>query len=433
MKKYYIILLIIILVFSLFLTSCGKKKSATEGKTQIIFWHALGGPLGDALTTMVADFNKTHPDIEVKLISNGNYQALNQKLMASIQANQQPDISQAFETWTASLIKGKVIIPMSEFIQNDPEFKDKTLADFYPVFIKSNTFGDTLWSFPFNKSVRVMFYNKDMFVQNGLDPTHAPKDWNEFRTDCKKLTKTVKIGGKNVLVHGSNFNISAWQFENLLLQAGGEMVTPDGKKAAFNSKYGLEALQFISDLLNKDKSVYLSSGFDGQNDFTASKVGMYEGSSVSLAHMKGTKINFNMGFGPIPVNRTSRSVISGTNVVIFKKDDKKREQAAWEFVKWFTDTEQTAKWSALTNYMPLRKSAMQTTTMKDLLASNPQYVGVYAQLDNALSEPQSAAWFDTRKDLEENVLEKVIRQTTSPKKALDAAALKFDEKMKMEK
>jgi multiple sugar transport system substrate-binding protein len=431
MKKYYIILLIIILVFSLFLTSCGKKKGGSEGKTQIIFWHALGGPLGDALNTLVTEFNKTHSDIEVKLISCGNYQALNQKLMASIQANQQPDISQAFETWTASLIKGRVLIPMSDFIQKDSKIEDKTLADFYPVFIKSNTFGDTLWSFPFNKSVRVLFYNKDMFVQNGLDPTHVPKDWTEFRADCKKLTIDKNKDGKPE-TFGSNFNISAWQFENLLLQAGGELVTPDGKKADFNSKYGIEALQFISDLLNKDKTVYLSSGFDGQNDFTASKVGMYEGSSVSLAHMKGTKINFNMGFGPIPTYRTNKSVISGTNVVIFKKNDPKREQAAWEFVKWFTDTEQTAKWSALTNYMPLRKSAMQTTTMKDLMASNPQYVGVYAQLDNALSEPQSAAWFDTRKDLEENVLEKVIRQTISPKKALDAAALRFDEKMKKE-
>ncbi len=431
MKKYYIVLLIIILLFSMLLTSCGKKKSATEGKTQIIFWHALGGPLGDALTTLVADFNKTHPDIEVKLISVGNYQALNQKLMASIQANQQPDISQAFETWTASLIQGKVIIPMSDFIQKDPKFQDKTLTDFYPVFIKSNTFGDTLWSFPFNKSVRVLFYNKDMFVQNGLDPTHVPADWNEFRADCKKLTIDKNKDGKPES-YGSNFNISAWQFENLLLQAGGEMVTPDNQKAAFNSKYGIEALQFISDLLNKDKTVYLSSGFDGQNDFTASKVGMYEGSSVSLAHMKGTKINFNMGFGPIPISRTPKSVISGTNVVIFKKDAK-REQAAWEFVKWFTDTEQTAKWSTLTNYMPLRKSAMTTKTMKDLMASNPQYVGVYAQLDNALSEPQSAAWFDTRKDLEENVLEKVIRQTISPKKALDGAAARFNENMKKEK
>jgi hypothetical protein len=58
---------------------------------------------------------------------------------------------------------------------------------------------------------------------------------------------------------------------------------------------------------------------------------------------------------------------------IFKSGDRKRELAAWKFIKWFTDTAQTAKWSAKTCYMPVRKSAMQSPELLTFLQEFPSF------------------------------------------------------------
>lgn len=420
MKRSLNILLILLLIV---LVSCTKANQKKPDKIEIKFWHALGGPLGDALTQMVDEFNQTHDGIYVKVISMGNYQALSQKLMAAIQADNQPEIAQVYESWTANFIEGDVLVPIDELIAQDKDFKNQ-MSDFYPVFLKGNTIDGKLWSFPFNKSLRMMFYNKDAFYRANLNYEVAPKTWEEFRRYAKLLTKDTNHDGE-IDVYGSTFSISAWQFENLLLQAGGQIMDDQFITPKFNTKEGVEAIQFMSDMLNKDKTVYLSTGYEGQNDFLAGKVAMLESSSVSYAYMQQSGIPFNLGVAAIPVYKNNKSVTSGTNVAIFKCKDKAKEKAAWEFIKWFTDTKQTAKFSELTYYMPVRKSAMQEPNIQKMLKENKGLADVYAQLESAEFEPQIPEWFELRKYIEEQVIEKVFRNTLEPKKALDDAANKL--------
>ncbi len=420
----------ILIVVSFLIVGCGKgnKDNESTGKTEIVFWQAMGGPLGDALGELVEKFNKTNPDIYVRSINMGNYTALSQKVMASIQTGNQPDLAQAYEAWISNMIDGDVIVPIEDLIAEDEDFGKEDLQDIYPVFINSNTMNGRLVSFPFNKSVRVQYYNKDILFQNDLEPNKPPKTWSEFREYCKKLTQDTDGDGK-IDQYGTTMKISAWQFENLLLQAGGQIMNDDYTKPLFNSPEGVEALNFITNILNVDKTGYLSPGYEGQKDFTAQKVAFYEDSSVSMAYMLRTGIDFNMGISAIPTKETKKNIISGTNVVIFKNEDKEKEKAAWEFVKWFTDTEQTARWSELTYYMPVRKSAFQVEALKKRLANNPEIASVYEQLETATFEPQISEWFEVRKYLEEHVIERVIRGILQPKEALDNAAEKIKGKI----
>ena len=413
--------LTIFFIASLIISGCAKKGTTKEGVTEVIFWQAMGGPLGDALELLVNEFNETHPDIHITSINMGNYTALSQKLMASIQTGNQPNVAQAYEAWIANMMEGDVIVPIQDFIDADPGFGEEEFDDIYPVFIKSNTIDGKLVSFPFNKSVRVQYYNKDILFQNNYDRNKPPKTWNDFREYCKNLTKDLDGDGK-IDQYGTTMKISAWQFENLLLQAGGEIMNEDNTEPLFNSKAGVQALEYLVNILSVDKTGYLSPGFEGQRDFTAGKCAFYEDSSVSMAYMLRTGIDFNFGISAIPIKETRRNIISGTNVVIFKSKDKKKEKAAWEFVKWFTDTKQTAKWSELTYYMPVRKSAFQEDVLKKRLESNPEIASVYDQLNYATFEPQISEWFETRKYMEEHVIEKVIRGILTPEEALNNAA-----------
>ncbi len=407
-------LLIALILISVLLTSCGKV--IMSDKVKVTFWHGLSGPLGDVLNQMILEFNRTHKDIEIVPNSVSSYNALSQKLIASIQAKKQPDIAQVFESWTAKFIEADVLVNISDLIADDPDFQ-KRIDDIYPVFIKSNTYNGNIMSFPFNKSVRAYFYNKDAFYRAGLDPNYFPKTWEEFRHYCKLLSNPNPESGR--ATYGTNFNVNEWQFINLLHQAGGTIVTENGVPQ-LNSVYGVEALSFITDIMHKDKTVYLVREYEGQNDFLAGIVAMYEGSSVSITHMRQQPINFNIGYAPLPVHRTGKSAVSGANIVIFKSGDEKKEKAAYEFIKWFTDTEQTAYWSAKTSYMPVRRSAMKSDTIQDFLTESPAYRAIYEQLETAVFEPQSSAWFNVRLELK-GYLEKALRAEISPREALDGA------------
>jgi len=415
-------LLIIMILISLLLGACGK--TLTSSKTKVTFWHGLSGPLGDTLNEMIREFNRNNDEIEVVANPISSYTALSQKLMASIQAKKQPDIAQVFESWASKYIESGVLASLDELIAQDPDFGEDDLADIYPVFRESNTFKGTLYSFPFNKSVRAYFYNKDEFFRAGLDPNYFPETWEEFREYAQKLTRDLDNDGKPDRF-GSNFNVNEWQFINLLHQAGGTILDEAGNPV-LNSQAGIEALSYITDMMFKDKSVYLVREYEGQNDFLAGIAAMYEGSSVSITHMRQQPINFNIGFAPLPTHRTNKSAVSGANIVIFKSGDPKRESAAWEFIKWFTDTEQTARWSVATSYMPVRRSAMNSEIIEQFLEKNPQYRGIFEQLENAVYEPQSGAWFKARPELK-GYLERAMRNQATPKEALDGAANKLRE------
>ncbi|MBT5420164.1 MAG: extracellular solute-binding protein, partial [Candidatus Cloacimonetes bacterium] len=234
MKKIALLLILL----SLIILGCGKKEVVNTDVTEILFWQAMGGPLGDALAELVNEFNDTHPNIHVKSVNMGNYTALSQKLMASIQTGNQPDVAQAYEAWIANMLEGDVIVPIEDFINEDPNFGQEEMDDIFPVFINSNKMGGKLVSFPFNKSVRVQYYNKDILFQNDMDPNKPPKTWEEFRTYCQKLTQD-KDGDGTIDQYGTTVKISAWQFENLLLQAGGKIMNEDNTKPLFNSKEGV--------------------------------------------------------------------------------------------------------------------------------------------------------------------------------------------------
>jgi ABC-type glycerol-3-phosphate transport system substrate-binding protein len=274
--------------------------------------------------------------------------------------------------------------------------------------IENNTWEGVVYSFPFNKSVRALYWNKDLFAAAGLD--HAPVDWDEYMSFAKRLT-IDRDGDETIDQWGTAGQISAWMFEDLLIQNGGRVLTEDGTSAAFNSPEGVEALAFMVKLLTQYGEV--TSGYEYQNDFQAGKVGMIEGSTVSLSFMKG-KYTFNMGVAPLPAGKMKGCFVAGTNVVIFADAPTEQKNTAWEFIKWFTSPEITARWSAATGYVPVRMSAMRET---------------FGQLAFASYEPRSAAWYAGRKYLEETAVESALRKQMSPAQALEAAAKAVNEEL----
>ncbi len=396
-------------------SGCGGGGGTTSGVVNVSFWHAMGGPLGDALDELVAEFNETHPGIEIESVSMGRYQALSQKIMASVAAGQPPVLAQAYEAWTGELIENGSAEPLNPYIEGDDGLSEADLADFVPGMLDNNSWDGTVYSFPFNKSVRAIYWNRDLFAIENLD--RAPANWFEYEGFARRLTKDLDGDGE-IDQWGTAGQISAWMFENLLLQNEGSILTDDGSAAAFNSPEGVEALEFMVRLLTKWGKV--TSGYEYQNDFQAGKVAMIEGSTVSLSYMEG-KYTFDMALAPLPEEKGKGCYVAGTNVVVFADATQAEKDAAWTFIKWFTSTEVTARWAARTGYAPVRMSAMESPVMIARFEEIGGLRDVLGQLSFASYEPRSAAWYAGRKHLVEVGVESALRERLSAAEALAEA------------
>jgi len=409
---------------------CGKKQQGAGELTKISFWYGFGGPLGESLEGMIADFNAGHPDIEVSGVSMGQYAALSQKIMAAIAANNPPALAQVYENWTANFIEAGAIVPLEPFIRGPQGFTQEDLDDIFPVFMEGGQFQGQMWTFPFNKGLPAIYYNKEMYRRAGLDPETAPRTWSEFREMAAKLTHDEDGDGRPEQ-WGTSFSIPTAfaMYQQILVQNGGQIMSPDGSRFLFNSPQGVAALQFLLDLVEKDGVAYIAPGaYEHQTDFVSQKVAMIQGYIVSRKYME-PQLTFEPGIAPVPRGEQQAVLITGTNLAIFSRASEAQQQAAWTFVKWLAEVDQQARWAIETSYVPIRRSALESPAMRAEFDRVPGLEAVMRQMDYAHAQPKSAEWFAGRRQLQEEAVEPVMRGKKSPREALDHSARQLNEEL----
>jgi ABC-type glycerol-3-phosphate transport system substrate-binding protein len=390
-----------IAVVCLFLLACTK-----EEKTTVTFWHVMGGPLGKRLDEMIADFNKLHPEATVKSVHMGSYDALAQKLMGAVASQTPPVIAQMYESWTDQFYKAGVLYPLEEFLKNDTLFD---VEDFFPVFIEDNTYDSVLVTLPFNKSVPVFYYNRDLLRAHGIE--RFPADWIEFRDACE----LVKSRG----VWATSWPIDVWYFSTMLYQNGGQLIDSDSRTPAFNDPQGVEVLEYMVQLV-RDSLFYLNPGFQRQVEFLSERVAMIPASVVSWAFIKD-RPPFDMGVAPFPHGRYRATVIAGTNIGMFRNVTEEQRIVAWKFIKWFLEPENQIRWTEATYYLPTRKSTTYLESFQRFVEDNPGYAQIVDQLYVAKTEPRTKEWFAGRIYLNQ-ALEEAVRLERTPQEALNIAA-----------
>ena len=418
MKKYFVLTIILITL----LTNCNNTSGkSSKDVTTVTFWHVMGGPTGEALKMIADSFNKLNPNIKIELISVGTYEALSTKLMSSI--SNPPVMSQVYESWTSEFFASGILAPVEDFM--DDEYKSDLRKDVYKIFIEDNSFNGKIVTMPFNKSVPAYFYNEDMFKKYSIEK--FPETWDEFILDMKKLTVDFD-NDKKTDQHGTAFNINVWMFECRLLQYGGSL-TDEKLLPMFNSDAGIKAVEIDRQMVLFDKTGYITTGYQHQDDFLSEKIATIYGSCVSLSFIMDAKPPFTVSMAKVPHSKKEAVLISGTNVAIFNKASEEEQEAAFKFIKFFTSTEIQSLWSSKTGYLPIRETSMNSLELQNQFEKYKGLKEVYEQLNYAYMEPQDKEWYIGRKLLG-NSLEHAIKGNKDPKTALDEAALEFKKELK---
>lgn len=101
------------------------KKQASDDKIVVRFWHPFtrDKAIGKTLLSLIDKFNKKHPKWMIKAENMGSYSILKQKLIASIIAGNQPEMSLAYESWISKFYKAKKLVCMDEMFKSKIELK----------------------------------------------------------------------------------------------------------------------------------------------------------------------------------------------------------------------------------------------------------------------------------------------------------------------
>ncbi len=388
---------------------------------------SVAGPLAKVIDRMVAEFNASHPDIEVTPVFAGGYNDTLLKVQAAILGGTPPDVAILLSTDLFTLKAIDAIVPLNGFISADEDGQEY-VRDFFPALMANSLLEGKIWSIPFQRSTPILYYNKDLFQEVGLDPERPPTTWDELVEYGLKLVKRAPDG--SVTRWGLEVPFSGgfiWNFEAFIYQTGCpgcnevKIVSDDGTEVYFTSQHVLTALRFFRDL-----SVYYKIMPNGYinwgtvpSDFLAGRAAMIYHSTGSLTHIRNNA-SFDFGVAFMPGLSCYGTPTGGGNFYIFKNIPKGHQKAAWIFVRWMTSPEKVAEWSIKSGYIAVRRSAYETELMREFTAAHPEYLVARDQLAYAHKEFASYNRAKVTKILFDQLARAILGETT-PEEALEEA------------
>jgi sn-glycerol 3-phosphate transport system substrate-binding protein len=345
---------------------------------------SAGGAIAQAYESLAAEFTKAHPSINVKPVFAGNQVDALVKAQTAARGGNPPAMAIVDSTNVFTLMEDDMIQPISDFAKSDDD--KKLLADIYPAFLANAVVGDKVWSLPFQRSTVIMYYNKDAFREAGLDPEKAPSTWAEFAAAANKLVKRDASGA--IVRYGIEIPSSQpdlyWPFQAMVTQAGGTMMSPDGKKVYFDSPEHRKALDFWLSLV---KSNAMPSGIIAwatvPTDFLAGKTAMMWHTTGNLVRVT-KEAKFPVGVAMLPGDARRGTPVGGGNIFIFKGASQAEKEAAWQFAKWLVSPQRAAEFSAKTGYVAVRKAAYDVPEMQKYVSGLPSALVARDQLQYAV-------------------------------------------------
>ena len=397
-------------------------ENASDDALHLTFYYPVnvGGSAAALIEQICADFNKEHPDIVVEPVYTGNYDDTVTKIQTAIQGGTPPDVFVSLATQRFTMASTGMAMPLDDLIAADGEEGQAYIDDFLDGFMLDSYVDGKIYSIPFQRSTMVLFYNKDAFAEVGLDPEAPPETWEEVVEYGQKLTNENRYGVGLALNSGS----AQWAFTGFCLQNsvnGENLMTDDGKQVLFDTPENVEALQFWLDLQNKYQIMApgIVQWTDLPTQFLAGEVAMIYHTTGNMANIN-ENAEFEFGAAFLPGNKRVAAPTGGGNFYISNGISEERVQAAWEFIKFATDTERAAQWSLDTGYVATRESCFETDLIKNYYEEVPQAKVAYDQIPYSAPELTTYNAAEIWRVLNDNIQSAVVGDAT-PQEALTAA------------
>jgi sn-glycerol 3-phosphate transport system substrate-binding protein len=382
MRKLCVILCCLAAAFCVI--SCGAKKDSPAQKKNIVFWHSMGGNLGETISTLVEQFNASQNSITIEAQYQGSYDESITKLRAAMRTKAGPDLIQVFEAGTRFMVDSGFIIPIQKLISE----YNLDVSKLEPNVLAYYTINNQLNSMPFNTSTALLYYNKDILAELGYP--NGPADWKEIN---EIALKAVAMNDPNIR-YGLVGTVDTWIFEQLLIQTRAPTIDNENGRSAPATKCVLDKSDRPLDIVRtwkalRDSGAWADLGTNGSDIEAAFISGMAVMRFTSTAGMRsmlssiGGKFELGACFVP-PLDRNEPNggvTLGGASLYMLDNGkDKDTEGAIAEFIKFMITPETQAYWHINTGYYPITTEAYTVNALKENMVKYPQFQTAIDQL-----------------------------------------------------
>ena len=348
---------------------------SAQAQTEIVWWHSMGGALGEQLNALAAKFNEGQKDYKVVPVYKGSYPESMTAAIAAFRAGNAPAILQVFEVGTATMMAAKgAVIPVYKLMKDaDEPFDPKAYLG--PVSGYYTDSRGNMLSFPFNSSTVVFYVNKDAFRKAGLDPEKAPKTWKEFQADADKLKaagqKCVYTTGWPSWVHIENF--AAWH--NIPIGTKENGMAGTDTQFTFNDPLHVRQVQMLGDLAKKGAFQYAGRTNEGGAKFSSGECAMLTESTGGQANVR-RDAKFDWAVTEIPYwddvkGAPQNAIIGGASLWVMGGKTANAYKGVAKFFAFLSRPEIQMEWHTGTGYVPITYAAYELTKKSGYYEKNP--------------------------------------------------------------
>ena len=409
---------------------------ASQAQTEVQWWHAMSGPLGEWVNDLAKDFNASQKDYKVVPTFKGTYDESMTAAVAAFRSGNAPHILQVFEVGTATMMSAKgAIKPVGE-VMTEGGAKFDTKAYIPAVAGYYTAPNGQMLSFPFNSSTTIFYYNKDAFKAAGLDPEKAPTTWPEVALAAGKL----KAAG-----HKCPFTTSwiSWTqlesfstWHNTLFATQNNGFGGPSARLAFNSPLHVRHFENLANMSKQGLFVYKGRANAADVSFPSGECAMMTGSSGLYARVS-KEAKFAYGISQLPyypdvAGAPQNTVIGGASLwaMAGKKPDEYKGVAA--FFNYLSKPEVQSASHKRTGYLPITMAAFELTEKSGFYKQFPGTDVAVTQMVRKTTDKSRGVRlgnFNQIRTIIDEETEQIWSGKKQPKEALDTAIKRGNEQL----
>ncbi|ANY69017.1 sugar transporter [Paenibacillus sp. BIHB 4019] len=363
-----------------------EQESAASGqKVTLSFWTLFSGGDGDNMQALIDEFNKTHPDIQVKntKLEWGEYYT---KLITAVGNGNGPDIGISHTSRLPDLINQGVVTELDDVAQ----LANVSWESYNANLLNATIVDGKHFAIPIDTHPFIMYYNKKLLKEAGLLDDNGKPVLEQSADGFVAFLDTLKqkLPAKVTPFALSNSNDDPFRlWWSLYSQLGGnDVVSDDLATAALDADKGTKAAEYIQKLY--------TSGYIKKNDpdfyknFQSGTAAIMMTGVWATGTWEATK-DFEFGAMPIPKFFDQEATWGDSHTIILpvtKKEDEAKRKAAITFADWIADNGQI--W-AKAGHIPSKPSVFDKPEFKAL----PNR-GDYASVADTVkfSKPSTKNW-----------------------------------------
>lgn len=367
---------------------------ASRAATEIQFWHAMDGALGDQLKTIVSRFNAAQKDYVVVPVFKGSYDETLAAGLAAALAGKGPHVLQVYEVGTANMMSARRIVkPLHQLMHEAGERFDQKMyvpavASFY-----SDAKGD-LQSLPFNTSTPVLYVNRTALKESGVKPNAELKTWYQLQEVLLEVREKFPQGCGLTTTWPSWVmleNLLAWHNEEYASRNNGY----DGTDAQlkFNTRLAIRHISLMTAWMKGKIFSYSGRRDEGERRFARGECSMLTASSGSYGNL-ARDVKFDLGVLPLPyyddVNSAPyNTLMGGASLWAMNGKTAGEFKGVARFFAYLSQPEVQAEWNQSTGYLPITRAAYELTAKTGYYDKNPGTAVAMQELMDGKRMPQA--------------------------------------------